>query len=67
MPRWIREDPNQEYLNDILTAADVWRKRCFITDGSVFGDEALWTLQNVQELSEACSAVEPMASRNFQG
>ena len=33
-----------------------------MADGSVFGDEAIWTLQNVQELSEACSGIESMAS-----
>ena len=51
--RWIGPSPEYDYVNDILAAADVWRERCFMADGSVFGDEALWTLENVQELA-AC-------------
>ena len=55
MARWTGEGPNQEYLEDILSAADAWRERCLLKDGSVFlDDEELWSLENVQELREAC-------------
>ena len=55
MARWTGEDPNQEYLEDILSAADAWRKRCLMKDGSVFlGEEELWSRQNIGELRKAC-------------
>ena len=55
MARWTAKRPNEEYLEDILSAADSWRERCLLQDGSVFlDDEALWTRANVQELREAC-------------
>ena len=54
MARWLGERRNHEYLDDILAAADAWRHRCLMADGSVFGDEALWTLENVRELGTLC-------------
>ena len=55
MARWIGEVPNKEHLGGILAAADAWRERCFMADGSVFLDEEdLWTPENVRELSAAC-------------
>ena len=57
MARRTGEGPNQEYLEDILSAAAAWRERCLLKDGSVFlDDEELWTRKNVQELREACQA-----------
>ena len=42
MARWIGERRNHEYLDDILAAADTWRRRCFMADGSgVRGRSAL--------------------------
>ena len=54
MSRWIGPSPEYDYVNDILAAADAWRERCFMADGSVFGDEALWTPDNVRELETSC-------------
>ena len=54
MSRYIGPSPEYDYVNDVLAAAAAWRERCLMADGSVFGDEALWTLQNVQELHAAC-------------
>ena len=55
MARWTAKRPNEEYLEDILSAADAWRERCLLQDGSAFlDDEELWTRENVQELREAC-------------
>ena len=34
----------------VLEAAVAWRERCFVHDGSVFTDRALWTAANFQEL-----------------
>ena len=55
MARWTAKRPNEEYLEDILSAADAWRERCLIEDGSVFLDEEkLWSRENIRELIEAC-------------
>lgn len=34
----------------ILDAADQWRRRCLLDDGSVFTDERLWTAEHLAEL-----------------
>ncbi len=55
MARSIGEGPNQEYLEDILSAADAWRERCLMEDGSVFLDEEeLWSRENIGKLKKAC-------------
>ena len=54
MARWTGEGPNQEYVEDILAAADAWRERCLMKNGSVFLDEELWSRENIQKLREAC-------------
>ncbi len=46
MSRWVGHD----HIDAVLGAADAWRERCFVADGSLFSDEALWTLGNIQEL-----------------
>jgi hypothetical protein len=38
-----------------LDATAVWRDRCFLTEGSLFNDEPLWTLQNFELLKQAFS------------
>ena len=48
MSRWI----GHEHIDAVLGAADAWRERCFLGDGSLFSDEALWTLGNIQELKQ---------------
>ena len=48
MSRWI--GPEHDHIDAVLAAAEAWRKRCFEHDGSLFGDENLWTLDNVREL-----------------
>ncbi len=66
MARWIGPSPEYDYVNDILAAADVWRERCFMADRSVFGDEALWTLENVQELAAACAQGESHSEEDLK-
>ncbi len=34
----------------VYAAAENWKSRCLLVDGSVFGDEALWTEEHVTEL-----------------
>jgi len=46
MARWTG-DP---HITDVLRAADAWRERCVLADGSLFSDERLWTLDNIAEL-----------------
>lgn len=46
MARWTG-DP---YIDDVLTAADAWRERCFLNDGSILSEDSLWTAPNFAEL-----------------
>lgn len=48
MARWI--GPDHDHIDAVLDAAEAWRDRCFLTDGSLFGAERLWTLDNIEEL-----------------
>ena len=48
MARWI--GPEYDHAPAVLDAAYAWRERCFLADGSLFGDESLWTVENIQEL-----------------
>ena len=50
MARWIGPRPEYDYIDDILAAADEWKQRCLLADGSVFTDEPLWTLANIEEI-----------------
>ena len=43
-------DPEHDHIDAVLAAAEAWRDRCFLADGSLFGDENLWTLDNIREL-----------------
>ena len=47
MARWI--GPEHAHIDAVLTAADAWRDRCFLANSSLFGDENLWTLDNIRE------------------
>jgi hypothetical protein len=46
MARWN----DLEWTPEVLKAAEIWRDRCFYNDGSLFSNEKLWTLENIQEL-----------------
>ena len=46
MARWIGPDHD---IKAVLDAAEAWRDRCFLADGSLFGTERLWTLGNIEE------------------
>ena len=46
MARWTGD----AHAPAVLAAADAWRERCFLADGSLFGNEALWRLEHIQEL-----------------
>ena len=50
MSRWIGPSPDYDHIGDVLDAADAWRDRCLVTDGSVFGEDVLWTIPNLREL-----------------
>ncbi len=34
----------------LLNAADNWKRNCLLRDGSIFTDQSLWTLENLQHL-----------------
>jgi len=48
MARWTG-DAN---IDEVFAAADAWRERCILADGSLFSDEKLWTLDNAQEFKK---------------
>ena len=62
MARWIGPGPEHDHIDAVLAAAEAWRDRCFMTDGSLFGGENLWTLDNVQELRRRLD--DPIESRS---
>ena len=55
MARWIGPGPSSAHIRDVLAAAEAWRERCFIADGSVFTDGSLWSPQNIEELERTCA------------
>ena len=48
MSRWTGDD----HIGGVLAAADAWRERCFLKDGSIFSEKSLWTLTVIQELKQ---------------
>ena len=48
MARWN----DLEWREDVYAAANKWRDECFYNDDSLFSDEKLWTLENIQKLFE---------------
>ncbi len=50
MSRYCKSDLNPE---PILAAAKRWRDDCLLGDGSVFGDEKVWTHENLARLHQA--------------
>ena len=48
MSRWIALEHDD--IDAVLDAAKAWCDRCFLANGSLFGDENLWTLDNIREL-----------------
>ncbi len=59
MARWIGPRPEYDHIDDVLAAADAWRDRCLLADGSVFTHEPLWTLANIEVLEELLRRVRP--------
>ena len=58
MARWIGPRPEYDYIDNILAAADEWKQRCLLADGSVFTYESLWTPENVGELEQLVQEIE---------
>lgn len=48
MSRWIGDD----HIHAVLGGSDVWREQCFMANDSLFGAEALWTLDHIRDLKE---------------
>ena len=48
MSRWT----GHENIGAVLTAADEWRERCFLKDGSLFSEEPIWTLATIQDFKQ---------------
>ena len=58
MARWIGPRPEYDHIDNVLAAADVWKKRCLLDDGSVFTEESLWTAAKVGELEQLVRTLE---------
>ena len=52
MARWIGPRPEYAYIDSILAAAEEWKQRCLLANGSVFTEDSLWTPANVEELEQ---------------
>lgn len=50
MAHRIASRPGYDHVDDVLAAAIVWKERCLLDDKSVFTDEPLWTLANVDDI-----------------
>jgi MoxR-like ATPase len=50
MARFIASDRD---ITEALAVADDWKRRCLIEDGSILGDESLWTEANFLQLKTA--------------
>ena len=48
MSRWTGDD----HIGAVLAAADAWRERCFLKDGSLFGEGSIWTLTTIQDFKQ---------------
>ncbi len=66
MSRWIGPRPEYNYIDNILAAADEWKQRCLLADGSVFTDESLWTPANVGELEQLVGNIEPRTADEWR-
>lgn len=51
--------------NRVYAASESWKSRCLLVDGSVFGDEALWTAEHVTELVKHFIEQPDTGSRTF--
>ena len=58
MARWIGPSPEYDYIHNILAAAEEWKQRCLLADGSVFTDESLWTPENTGDLEQLVEEIE---------
>ena len=67
MSRWIGPRPEYDYVDNILAAADEWKQRCLLADGSVFTDESLWTPANVGELEQLVDSIKKPPAREEWG
>lgn len=47
-----RYNPHHD-IDALLEAAQQWRDRCLLEDGSLFGDTSLWTAEHLDELNRA--------------
>jgi 5-methylcytosine-specific restriction enzyme B len=48
----MSRDSQENDLTKILEAAEQWRDSCLIQDGSLFLEEAIWSLENFEQLYE---------------
>ena len=63
MSRWTGD----KHMGAVLAAAGAWRERCFLKDGSLFGEESIWTLAVSSRLETSALLENPIegADRTF--
>jgi 5-methylcytosine-specific restriction protein B len=44
--------PEKSQANQVLAAADEWKRACFVEDGSMFAEHPVWTAANFVSLTE---------------
>ena len=50
----------------ILAAAEHWKQRCLLSEGSLFTDRSLWTRSNFRELqAEYVDRLDDLSSDSF--
>ena len=52
-------------VSAVLEAADAWRANCFLSDGSVFSGEAIWSKTNLGELRQLFEENPILGKRDF--
>ena len=61
MATWI----GQNQTTTILGAADLWKKRCMLSNGSILADSAVWTKENTDTLRKLFADNPIEGSRSF--
>ena len=52
-------------MEAVLAAADAWRSRCFLANGSILTDRNLWSLENLNELVTRYAGNPIVGNRDF--
>ena len=54
-----------KHTHQVIKAAEIWRNRCLLDNGSVFSDKKLWTMKNFNKLKTLVLDNPIVDNRNF--